>query len=690
MSFLDYLRDRDNKELKHPVSFGFSVDKWTEYFRRQSDGSLRDQSIYGFGLFLHQRLEKVRECLQQLEQQSPFLSQEEVVLRIVRQLNDGYMRVQRVGFEAMQGKDYISIEEIGHGRTQSSSTGARFTQQEILEKITDFSRHVLRSAMRKNKGYGAPQPVEPVWGTDESLLAAGHLAQFYDSFENQWQGALWADAAFNFDDFRRIYQLSEIKSSLSVESTIDLVRRAGKYHRDIEEVRSHQLSADTMDELVLYKNANGEIEVRRLGDLPEALRDLVLSLAYQRLSLTESSSLSLMGEAHGTVESLTVKKVYDAWLRLGGLAVQGMLECQEHNWDSQDYKSRLTLTISEPSLISALAKALQITEAQAEEVVNYFVFDGSIEQTLWQRPILRNQGGLLMAWFPLMAFHPMRLISSWAKEAKHLRVSNNKRGWAFERDVVHGLLFASAHCPLREKPFVIGPGINVTDPSVGDIDALLILGDTAFVLECRNLMHPATPHEFWDVESELKVKIAKAIRKRDYLKENPSVLLNIMQESPFSPLARKINKVIGVVVSNSYMLEGTRDVEPYFVHVDTLFNTILTGGPMFEDIEAGDKTITFHVDYFKSNITPADALIHSIASPAKAEYYRRQLVKADFPIPGIDQTEPVGAYIQWIFSPPETGTLRTILSKCSFAPYVVAHQNPPSEFFREPHSPRPG
>ncbi|SFF64253.1 hypothetical protein SAMN05518865_102399 [Duganella sp. CF458] len=676
MSFLEYLRDRNNKELKFPVSMGFCIEKWNDAFHKHSDGGSRDQSLHAFGLFLHRRLEKVRDCLQQLERQTHLLSVAEIGTRLVRQLNDGYLRLQLQGASAFEGKQHVSAEEITYGRPVKNILGARYTLQELLEHLTDSSRHVLRSAMSKRRGFGIAEPSPPVWDAEQALQGAITLAQFYDNFESQWQSALWSNTEFQLYDFGYLYHTSEANSALSMQSTIDLSRRALKYHRDVDELRKLKLTEATMDELFLHHDQSGNIEVKRLGDLPERLQQLILSLAIQRIAITEENSLGLMRENHGIVTGLTVWQVYDAWLRLGGLAAQSMLESSRYEPNSSEYNSCVAKTLDEVTLVRTLALALRIKAEQAQRVIDYFVFGGKVEQSLWQHPLLRQEKQLLIAWFPLLGSHPMRLVTSWAKETEHLRVVNSKRGRMFEQDVVDALSIASIRCPLQEKPFVLGPGLNVANTAVGDIDALLIWGDTAFVLECRNVMHPATAHEFWDVEFGLQAKVSQAIRKRDHLRDCPSVLRQMIMSSPFSKLLRDIKTVVGVVVSNSYMLEGTREFDPYFVHLDTLFNILLAAGPQFEDFEEGTHQTVFHVDSFNKDLQVGDALTRAIAKPAKAEYYRRRLRLEDFPIPGIDQTEPVGVASRWTFSPPEIGTLRKVLSECSFASQVVARQMP--------------
>lgn len=672
MSFLHYLQNRNNKELKHPVSFGFSAAKWSDYFREHSDGSKADANIHEFGLFLHQRLEKLRDCLQQLESHCALVTADDVVLRIVRNLNAGCLRAEAEGLEALKNRQTIAIEEIGHGRTIKSGAGTMLTQQEALEGMTDAARHVLRRAMQKDRGYGADDPAAPVWPIEESLLAATHLAQFYEAYERQWQAALWSGCTFTQAGPGRPYILSELDSTVATDSTIDLVRRSNKYHRDFTAARTMALSRSTMDEAILCRAADGGLIIRKLGQLSAELQQYCLGLAYQRFSILEDNTAGLLNEKLGTLKGVTLRKVLDAWLQLGCLACQDMMQARTLPPTSEDAADHLARPMRANDLNHALQSLLKVDEPQASVLLDFFTFDGKhIEQSLWQRPLLRHAGGLLLAWTPLLTSHPMRLLSNWSRETANLEIEHAKRGRAFEPEVVQAMLAAALHGALATKHFVLGPGIKIPDPRIGDIDALLVLDDTAFVLECRSVMHPATDHEFWDAINALRNKTTQAIRKRDYLRNNPLVLSSLIAKSPFASSNRKINRVVALVVSNSFLLEGENDAEPYFTHVDTLFNTLLCGGALFGDIGPDGQEVELQVNFFDSKTKPADALIRAISRPPKAEYYRQCLTVLDAPIPAIAETEPFGLFRQWTFTPPQPGTLGALLQRCSFAKHII-------------------
>jgi len=670
MSFISQLRDRDSKKIKHPVSFGFSPENWIAAFQSFTDGSARDRNVKDFGLFLFQRMEKVRQSLHQLELQTPLISEADVRDRIVRYLNKSIIQLQIETVESIGQRNQIFQEELNHLRLLKSHTGASYSPQEVLESMVDASRHVLRSSARKAKGYGSKKPQMPIWDVDESLMTSIHFAHMYDHLENQWQDVLWGEVEFTDVPHGRSYFLSEKYVPFAQEAAIDLARRKGKYGRDIGELKDLKLAESTFDELIIAIASDGDISVKSLRDFSEDERVQILSLAYQRYAITENSSYGLLNSPHGKMSGVTIKMVFDAWLQLSFIAAQCCLRV--FGQTSDEHQEKLIVPLSTERLTACLSQVLAISLQQASEIISYLSYDAKIgEQSIWHHPLFPSSNYLLLAWYPLLAFHPMRLLAHWANEDEELKNVHAKKGFGFEGSVVNGTLLACAKSGFQELPFVIGPGLDIADPSIGDIDALLLFGDTAFVLECRNLSHPATAYEFWTTAEELRRKIPQAIRKRDYLNNNPDVLNALIKNSPFGKAKRNITNVVAVVVSNSYLFEGKNLDEPYFVHEDTLFNTILTRGVQFGDCTPQDELITLQVNSFPELKPDGKKMVKALAHPPKAEFYRRCLSLTSYPLMAIDQTEPIGVYAKWAFNPPTPGNVKKYLEKCSFASEIV-------------------
>lgn len=298
MSFAEVLRDRNSKKIKQPVSFGFAEFDWRRLFDKLNDGSDSDRDIFYFGIIIFRKLQRIRAALNQLQRQTASVDADFVKLWLARNLNCGFIQLSGVGALDLKHKRFVSVEEIGYGRNITTPTGARFTTQEALESLVDASRHLLRAAM-SNKGYGTSIPEAPIFDPDHSLQNAAQLAQLYNTYENLWQSALWKSIELKTLPSMGDIGVSEENSELSRYAAVDLARRTVLYYRDIEEARSIPLSSDTYSQKLIFLDAEGKLSTRHLGEIKPELMSAALSLAYQRISIIEHSSRSLLSQAHG-------------------------------------------------------------------------------------------------------------------------------------------------------------------------------------------------------------------------------------------------------------------------------------------------------------------------------------------------------------------------------------------------------
>jgi hypothetical protein len=169
------------------------------------------------------------------------------------------------------------------------------------------------------------------------------------------------------------------------------------------------------------------------------------------------------------------------------------------------------------------------------------------------------------------------------------------------------------------------------------------------------------------VSEELKDKMDQALRKRRYLQSNPKILQNIIDKSDYpSAVAENIENFVALVVTNSFIFEGIQNQEPYFVHINTLFNLLLNGDAIWGDIKNGQQ-MEYLVSSRISNTPFEDTLLQDIKQPPKKEYYEKCTNLILNQIPRLDQDEPYGIYQRWAYQSPILGKVFEILKKCSFS-----------------------
>jgi hypothetical protein len=282
----------------------------------------------------------------------------------------------------------------------------------------------------------------------------------------------------------------------------------------------------------------------------------------------------------------------------------------------------------------------------------------------------------------------MRLVADWGKAETEDGTQFSDKGHRYE-EVVHGALsmLASHGHPTAGLPVVpyvpLGPRLSVPDKAVdgndvGDVDAAIIVGRTLFILECRAVGYPVEGYEVWSPHEELKGKIRQVLRKKNHLASNPEVVRGWLQRTQQTAAVSEIEKVVALVVSNSFLLEGERNEEPYFVHFDTLFNLLLTFRSSFgAGQDENEQKLEFHVEFRRGGESDADAVTRALKRPPKAEAYKACIAPLDITIPPFDDSDSSGFVRSPVMVlPSTTPDVEALLARCSFSGQVVRLTTP--------------
>ena len=652
---------RPNCGLPLPTAQSFSAEEWTSAFRELGDGSADDQNAFEAGLFLFERLKRIRDELQAVNLRTPLTPAHERARDVCGLLNLQLIQVISMASERFSG-DQHSIEGMSSLRWIGSHPGTQYTSTEAMEVLTEGARFPLR-VLLSGKPVGSDGSSEEALSQDQSLFAAQALAQLYHSLESIWHSVQWEQARLQRRS--RQYLFDETQHPLSAESALDSFRRTSRFTRDsrdpeLQKIRRH-VSGRRIPVL-----RDGKLDCLVLRELDEQLRIGAENVFLQREITTNNDLQAFLTVEHPMIR-LAVGTILEAWTAIACLALQ----LTERSAGVQ-HIHEITANFGKQVIAEALAKCLDVSLQQAEFVVHRMTFGLGPEKgrhdELWDRPLVSVGGDVCLVLHALIGCDYTRLASRLAAESKELTTAHAERGYAFEGMVVQALRNVVEQAPpsFRKHVAMFGARIVPDDKSVGDIDGLLVVGDTAFVLECRSQKHAATPYEHWDVADDLlHKKGVQAIIKRKYLEADPRRIVALAQAQGLA-LPYRVTRFVAVVVSNSFIFEGSRDHEPYFIHIDTLLNILLTAGPRFGDLVDG-QSVEYRVAYFDGDAKPGDAMLHAVRRPAKAEFYKSCMRIADFPIPGINENDLSGRLLSWRLSFPEVGGVKELLSRCSFS-----------------------
>lgn len=676
MRFIEKLRerginhtDRSASGVPLPTGLKFTPEEWIAAYEVLSDGSIEDRNAFEAGLFLFERMKRVREELNTMSKHVSTFPGNDRAVGLCGLLNSNLKQLIN-NSQTHQNQEVMVIEHALSAREFGAFPDSLYTAEEVIQSLVDGTKLPLRLALT-GKDLGVDTPLEPIIDHGSTLINEMILGSIYHSFESLWQAVQWAGSRLHCHGLE--YLFDETEQPHIAESRLDMFRRMQRFSKDglslMPKVENQTVNFTRVP--LVKGNSITTCTFEKL--IPEARRRMH-AIQSQRAATTALEVTPFEKVIHPKLE-ITIGKLIDIWTNLSFIASCCLSETEDQPAKAPSHlASNIANARKFPKLqlVEVIAKCTGLKNHNVEKALQHFTFslgpNGGKQDELWDRPLIPTNNDLILVWAPLIACEYTRLISRFTNEASQLREAYAAKGHRFEEHVVQAIRIALTKSPIniRQNIKVLQARIDPHDKRVGDVDAILVIGNTAFVMECRTLRNASTPYEHWDVANDLlKNKGPQALRKRDYLLENTGWLDAISLKQGIA-LNQKINRYVAVVVSNSYMFEGFKDDEPYYIHVDTLLNTFLNGGPRFGDIVEG-KECEYIVDFFGNFTDPAEAVLRAISKPVKAEMYHQCLKIRNFPIPSFGKGDYFGSIQQWTMNFPELGHVRSLLDRCSFA-----------------------
>ncbi|MDF3836226.1 hypothetical protein P3W85_25215 [Cupriavidus basilensis] len=654
---------------------GFDESAFHQAFLSYHDDSPEDLHVRNFGVLVAARVQRLFATLVEMEKRSPRFSYEEMAKAVATFAHKQQLALFADYWSALADVTEITQEALTTQRTATDQHGNAFTPDEVLQAIIDGAKHVLRHA-REGKGFGGGGDQPEVVSIDGVAAEALRLGTGLEMLRKQWHAVLWGGASVHVDSRPPgRYFIDKTASTLEQMASVDLQRRQVSIGRDTRELKELNLRHRLGERRILaWENSDSNAErlvVTTIDALPEEQYRMAVELAVSQTAQINTYVEDFLKESHPSLKGITYQQVLHAWYCLALLIQTDQIRAED-DYDSLGHHSRPPVTcLQADQLNSALCEALGIQPVEAKTVINFLTYKGQ-HQTLWTRPLLETKAGFLPMWWPLQCGHLMRLVADWGKGDKDGDGKFSDKGHRYE-EMVHLML---AKLPVVENPafryLPLGPRLNVPDDAIGDVDAAFIIDHTLFVLECRAVGYPAEAFEFWTTHEDLQDKIRQVLRKKEYLASNPEVVKSWVERTHPTVTIPKIERVVAIVLSNSFLLEGERAQQPYFVHTDTLYNALLTGYSNFGGgFDEDDREVEYHVDFRKGGLADADAFLRALKHPPKAEAYKACITTLDSTMPRFDESDSMGLMRSPVITMPTHGRdVEAFLQRCSFVQHV--------------------
>ncbi|MBV8656300.1 MAG: hypothetical protein JO142_00600 [Burkholderiales bacterium] len=666
------------RPVPDPMSPGFDPMLFDRAFKAESDHSPEDMSAGAFGGLIGYRVSRVFGTLNELENSSPRLSYRDIAVEVARLLNKAHLVQQVEHARSFADADQTTIEALRTRRTIEDAAGNHATPVAAMEALVDNAKHMLRQA-RDNKGFGGKGAVAEPVGVKQVVHVGLQLGSTLEMLRRQWHMVLWFGAHARVSQEHPFdYVIDARPSRLALLAAIDLDRRDGHMERNFGDSKN-LVSIEHLKRKTLVYEASGSgvrsLAVRHVTALPIELQRVAADLARRNDSAFDPSMRYFLDHSTPELKDVPFGLVLEAWYSLSFLVMQHLREIAQFASPDDVPESKYSLSIETKELVGALATALEIDTASARNIVAFLTYKGH-HQTLWTRPLLDVGGHIELLWFPIQGCHPMRLLHDWAGATKELEEAYGKKGHRYEEmaNLITKVLHerTNAHMPyvaLGPRLKVVGKRPNGDD--VGDVDGAFIIENTLFIMECIAVQHPAEPFEFWLVQKELNEKREQVMAKKAFLLKHPEAI-NKWADRASGPIP-PITRVVALVVSNSYLLEGEQREEPYFVHLDTIFNILYNGRAEFGGgFGPTGEPIIYRIDYLDGDVAPADAIIEALRNPIKRQSALAALRNAEIFAPGFDESDAKGIIVQPEMNAPDSPeAIRKMLEKCSFRHRIV-------------------
>lgn len=675
LNFAETLRE-ERTSLPNPTGYGFDRDVWHQAYLAQRDGSPTDHHVYLLGLVLAYQTERVQGSINHLASNLHFRRLDELAQFFSTRINEVQVRVLHSFEKALEGVEAISRERMREMRCFTDEAGNSHALQVPMEAIVDAIGNALK-LLGRTGGLGKlgaeQQEGIPLDGALNQLLA---LAQHSLSIQRAWNSVVWWGAAVAVAPDGQSYVVDECGSDLVLRATVDLARRPALMARAIESFQG--ANPDTPDNNVFVPYVrlyDGRLTVQALPAflVPEDERKLLLEARRSHGLLQDATLGNFVQEIHPQV-GLHISEIMVIWGELATIA--GQLHALAQPLDIVKDKSSLSTIVESrfprEEIIRAIKECVVLSSDKVKECIDFLCFTPSKGATLWDKPLLSAGDDVMLLWWPLQGAHHARLLSAWAKNHKKLAIAFDSKGPANEAILAEAIRSAITKSPHQSHMRFIGTALNPRHKPDEDIDLLIVIDDTAFVIETASIPSPAEAYEFHATETRLDKKAGQCRKQCAALKHD---LNQIAEWANDDGLRGKVTRVFGLVITNSYLRDGLYSDDICYCHWDTLINVI--SGGMYFGLTRGLEEFTLKAPI---QLGPHGSVVHGVIAALlkspKAEFFARCIVPVDYLLKGFDDTDVEGYYraVEMDFPPQEM--LEKRLRECSFAATLEEVDNP--------------
>ncbi|GGY69203.1 hypothetical protein [Pseudoduganella albidiflava] len=642
----------------------------------QRDGSSEDHNIYLLGIVFGIQSKLVRASVDRCAEKIHFRSLSELSRYLSTRVNGVQLSVFKSLSNALSGVDVISGERIREMRCFTDAAGNSYALQSTIEAVVDAITSMLK-LLGRTGGLGTLERNRSEEGLLEDVLNnLMDLAQHSLSIQRVWNSVIWWRAGVAVAHDMSSYIVDEKNSDLVVRATIDLARRPALMARAIDNFqRANPLTPENNVFAPYVRLREGRLTVQALPAflMPEKEREMVFQIRRSSGLLQDATLDRFVRETHPEV-GLYISEMLIIWAELSVMASQlySLAMPLDENTDKTVLSIILESRLLRDQVIETIKRCVALSNDRVKQCIEFFCFTPTKAATLWDKPLLPAGDELVLLWWPLQGTHHARLLNSWAKNNDKLKIAFDTKGTANEELLANALRNAVRKNPYHKHMRFIGTGLHPRQKIDDEVDILIVIDDTAFVIETASLPSPAEAYEFCEIEKRLDKKTKQCRAQCAALMRDLGQISEWANDDSFR---YSVTKVFGLVATNSYLRDGLYQGDICHCHWDTLIN-VIHGGVHFEVTRGIEEHILRAPIQVGPHGSVASGVIAALRHSPKTEFFARCIVPVDYWVKAFDDSDIEGFYRAVELEFPEQGMLEQRLRECSFAPTLEEVHDP--------------
>lgn len=666
LNFAETLRE-ERTSLPNPIGYGFDREVWHQAYLAQRDGSPVDHNVYLLGLILAEQTERVLASIDELASHLHFRKIDELTSFFSRRINRIQLSVFHSFENALEGIDAISSERLREMRCFTDAAGNSHALQVPMEAVVDAICSALKLLGRKG-GIGRLRAEEQESDAlEDALNGLMDLAQHSLSIQRVWNSVVWWQSAVAVAQDCRSYAVDEGSSDLAMRSTVDLARRPALMARSIKEFMDGDPVSFSNSVLVPYvRLRDGYLTVESVPAfvVPDDERKILLDTRRSHGILQDATLSGFIEQIHPQV-GLSIMEIMLIWGELAAIAGQlhKLALPLDIVKDKIDLSTIVESRFPRNEIIKAVKECVVLSTDKVKECIDFLCFTPSKALTLWDKPLLSAGDDVVLLWWPLQGVHHARVLSAWAKNNAKLKPTFDRKGAANENILAEAMRGAIAKSVHRHRMRFIGSSLHPRHKPDEEIDILIVIDDTAFVIEVASIPSPAEAYEFYETEKRLDQKAGQCRAQCAALKQDLDQIAEWANDDGYRG---RVTKVFSLVIANSYLRDGVYSDDVCYCHWDTLINIIADS--MYFGMTRGVEEFTLKAPI---QVDPqgcvADGVIAALRRSPKAEFFARCVVPVEYRIKGFDDTDVEGYYQAMEMDIPPQEMLEKRLRECSFS-----------------------